>query len=188
MKTVANEFRLFDELSEAHRPLLELFHNRVSRLLHLMAGDELYERRPPVGLRLQGESEILTLKPNFQGRPNKPRAIESGWIVLEMTTKVDANYSDGSTRPTAAQQLFCGSLTASFVRACRMRTSHYERLSKSLLAIAEDFTRDPMEVLRRSSDRCCICSRKLNDGASRARGIGPECWGRIGALIDVQAR
>lgn len=41
--------------------------------------------------------------------------------------------------------------------------------------IVNAFVRDPADVLRNCLGRCAICGRKLSDGTSRARGVGPEC-------------
>jgi hypothetical protein len=35
--------------------------------------------------------------------------------------------------------------------------------------------------------QCAICNRSLTDETSRARGIGPDCWERLGAKVTERA-
>lgn len=54
--------------------------------------------------------------------------------------------------------------------------------SKELLiaAILEQGVTESRERYGREIGRCGCCNRTLTDDTSRARGIGPECWSRLG--------
>jgi hypothetical protein len=52
-----------------------------------------------------------------------------------------------------------------------------------VVSTIRDFMEDSKAVLARSHGWCCVCGRKLTDGLSRSRGIGPECIKRSQSLL-----
>lgn len=51
------------------------------------------------------------------------------------------------------------------------------------LSILDGFLADPAASIAKSGENCVFCGHALTDSASRARGIGPECFGRYGDFI-----
>ena len=54
---------------------------------------------------------------------------------------------------------------------------------KSIRETLREFADNPAKVLRRSSDSCAICDRRLTDPVSQARGVGPECMKHVAWFV-----
>lgn len=73
---------------------------------------------------------------------------------------------------------------------------HIRRLSirwgaegiQRLVETVAQFLHDPAGVFSQSADHCCICRKALTDGASRARGVGPDCLRKANFLRELVER
>jgi hypothetical protein len=70
-----------------------------------------------------------------------------------------------------------GSLKAVQTRKFRAE----EKIAKMLAELEK-------ERAARPSKLCRMCWRRLSDPASRERGIGPECWGKLLGLVSTDLR
>lgn len=69
------------------------------------------------------------------------------------------------------------------LRRCYTRwlNEHLARLRPLL----ESFTADPLRAFTFADAHCSICGRALVDELSRARGVGPECWGSVCYYLEM---
>lgn len=57
---------------------------------------------------------------------------------------------------------------------------HPERVAKILQAVLRDGLASALARYGKELGYCGKCSQELTDAESRARGIGPICWGKLG--------
>jgi hypothetical protein len=65
------------------------------------------------------------------------------------------------------------------------RTGHVD--AEQLCSIAARFLEDPSAAVAASGTRCAFCQKLLTVPESRARGIGPECFGHYGDFLKYIA-
>jgi hypothetical protein len=140
-----------------------------------------YDRRPPIGLRLQLEgNKVLAIRPGWRspGRYSRldgveydlarhfPGDIVPGVVTLELLGPGKLL----SLKLTTDKVQLVGSVSLDM-------NENKERLHMIVKA-AHSIMMRPWETFEESAglaDRCCCCRKLLTDLTSRSRGIGPEC-------------
>jgi hypothetical protein len=162
--------------------LLGRFRDTLAGLFTGMAEGRTFGRRPNVSLRLIADGEPPAKVIALPGWNPGVKALNCRHLVCELLVERDVQTSQGPGKQrqrraklwlAADGRVGAGSLYWATAAA------DYGRV----LATLRSFLDDRRAVLARSHDHCCVCGRRLTDGLSRARGIGPECVKFSGMLV-----
>jgi hypothetical protein len=132
--------------------------------------------------RTTGRAPPRAIRLTLAGEPHARLVVKGVWSKREQrfNASVLAVEILWDSSPDPAERDLSRVLVA-FLRAdgLRLERVRVDRVGRDAAARLADgvmhFLDDPAEVFARSSDRCCICGKKLTDDQSRARGIGPDC-------------
>jgi hypothetical protein len=168
-----------------HVPLISAFQDRIEKLFSTMIQSKLppFTRRPPVGLRLICSDDPpakLIVSPTWN-RDMKTFSRGSSTVFeffleqpLGKGVATDLNGNPIDMKRLTKALVF----NIDFSQRIRLRTIRMKDAEldvQRVLKVMADFNADIRVVLARSHEACCCCGRRLTDGRSRARGIGPEC-------------
>jgi hypothetical protein len=159
-------------IMEEHRQLLDTFRTACAQLFELQeaAKQKPFLRKPGICLRFRvGPNELATCSPSF----NYTRKEVQCWKqVLELIQQEQVER-DGKPyfRPIKRLKVSLTEQGTVLMQWYRNRLADDVRL---LMAGVEGFLRSPEQQLE-GMPHCSICGRKLTDGQSKSRGVGPEC-------------
>ncbi len=117
-----------------------------------------YNRRPNLGLRLPGESCVISVRPSWSWTHKQ---LDCEKVLVECIT--DDKLLSITLKP--------GELP----RYSQISLRYGDVALERLLQVVRTFVKEPKRAFTGGQDFCCICGRRLTDEASRTRGIGPEC-------------
>jgi hypothetical protein len=161
-----------DRLIRDCAPELQHLHNDVVGYFEERTAGKVYTRRPNLSVRLVtegGPPAKLIIVPAWNRREKR---VDPGALILELLVARSLYHG-----PSCELRLHVGKSTVRWDNlSCRWGTEALNRI----LDTVRSFLQDPFITFARSADRCCICDKLLTDGASRARGIGPECLKKAG--------
>lgn len=169
-KSNASQTRILASLEPDKQSILA-FHDIAERIFREKTEGATYKRKPGVALRLQEDNVRLTATPSW----NKyAKTLNCSELRLELLTEQKA--TTGGKEGIKLDWLFHFKLTPDWPPTLtKMHIWPPCEDTSAFCRIIRDFVQDPLAVLGRNSDNCGICGRCLTDGASRSRGIGPEC-------------
>jgi hypothetical protein len=135
--------------------------------------DVVLSRRPRIVTKLPHGDYVFTVRPYWQRKTvdcerMTVEALYEGSDLGERRGKIRATnfvLSPGNARITM--------LSARYVDDAIM----------NFMELARFFPIMPWTCFAKSNDFCCVCGRGLTDPLSMARGIGPECLGRVTAYF-----
>jgi Family of unknown function (DUF6011) len=174
-----------DRCLATHTALWGAVHARVTPLWRQLAEGKTFARKPSYGLRLFGAdgATLVGMAPVFNYRTH---TIQWGECVVELITEV-AQYL-ATENPTSYYRLDRQVTVCLTPQGCRVRQYRLSVVEDvgTLVPILEQFLADPGAVLGRSSTYCAVCGRRLTDGQSQARGIGPECIQQVATVFGLR--
>src|SRR6202453_2190578 len=145
-------------------------------------------RRPNLACRLRQGEWTFVCKP-FTHRRSLGYRDDKGRIVYEVTVdpqSITVEGVDDNKRCGLAVQLHATRLPK--VKCARWSYLRGQQAIEDFVALVAEFPRNPESVFARSPTHCCLCAKRLTDGISRSRGIGPECYGAIQSLFNYVAK
>jgi hypothetical protein len=159
-----------------NKPTLDAYRIACFSLFELIANskDQPFERKPPIGLRFRiGYNSLALTAPGFD-YGNKIVLCNSQTAELLVEKK---KYKNGREffKPEKRLVLYLSEANTS-IRKFYLRT--LEQDAELFFNGIKRFLDSPNQMLE-NSDRCAICRRSLEDGLSKARGVGPECIEKI---------
>jgi hypothetical protein len=167
------------------QPLFEAVVARVSPLWHDLTAGKTFPRKPSLSLRLfaADAATLIGVSPHYQRHTH---TVECHHLLLEVIAEVERYLTQDP--PTPFFQL-----KRRLILRIKPDAASYIALSGStavedmavLIAVLEQFLDNPAAVLRRSTASCAVCGRRLTDGQSQARGVGPECIRQISSWLGT---
>jgi hypothetical protein len=140
-----------------------------------LSGKEHAKRRPATLLRVVVESEGRNI-----GVEIRPTISSSsvGWTykgnasikTIDMGGK--GRGLQGTIKPDGTVRITSWSVRCA--EGAENRNRRYSGAIWKALDLVED---DPTALISTQQENCGLCGKGLSDPASRARGVGPECWG-----------
>jgi hypothetical protein len=159
-------------------PLLGQLYAVLTDYFRVVTEGKTYQRQPRLGFTLVVPGmppRGITLRPDWSRRD---RQLKLSRLRLEVLT--DRMRPSGIEHRTVDVALILGAEQAELNSYCFEYGSDGLRVALTALGT---FLEDPERAVTSSSDTCHCCGRALTDGASLARGIGPECWDNIQRLF-----
>ena len=171
MNTLSN-WEQAAQLLKENRQLFDAFRITCCELFQLQAErkEKPFTRKPAIGLRFKAEADQLVVCcPQFDSDKKQVRCGDQllELLVQERTTKDGTEYY----RPIQRLKVRLSQ------DGCYLQKGYQGRTlqdTQRLLAAVTGFLEAPEQQLQDMAN-CAICGRKLKDGQSRARGVGPEC-------------
>lgn len=80
---------------------------------------------------------------------------------------------------TVENEYLCLKLEPCKAKWTKFEYHHGPETTNQLSQLVEEFINEPWKSFCQSRGNCCVCKKELTDPVSQARGIGPECWGKI---------
>ncbi|MEK6259016.1 MAG: DUF6011 domain-containing protein [Planctomycetota bacterium] len=134
-----------------------------------------YARRPSLALRLPHDDFVMVVKPTTRHEGGIVTVDQRG-IVIECLRRFDDRKS---------AKWLTVLVTSDVRKLCWMRNETLSiEAATALVEMAGFFAIDPFFVMEKNKDNCCCCGKGLTDEVSRARGIGPECLGRLNMFFS----
>lgn len=175
------------EILVAHAPMLATLRHAASRYFHARSDGKVYRRDPAL--------KITIVAPAAEGAPaakvmiypgvsrrdiedTRQVTVEAGWIRLTLCHLV----------PHEGKVEYRERITLVLDSNGEVRTGRYFPRTSDVDAertctTAARFLEDPPAAVAASGTHCSFCGRALTDPDSRARGIGPECFGHYGDFL-----
>jgi hypothetical protein len=147
------------QLLKENRQLFDAFRNVCCELFQIQVEQKQqpFKRKPAIGLRFKAEADQLVVCcPQFD---SDKKQVRCGDQLLEYY------------RPVQRLKVRLSQDVCYLQRAFKSRALQDVQ---QLLAAVKGFMEAP-ELQLQDMENCAICGRKLKDGQSRARGVGPEC-------------
>jgi hypothetical protein len=139
---------------------------REMALLRGLSGPQ--GRRPVLGLTLHFTDGKAVLRPGWDA---EAKLVRTDYVTGDVWMR---NPQTREPRRTWSFTWLDGRL-----RSGRVHRDEADAALAALVQLLHDWDGDPVSVLARSVDHCSICGKALTDPASRGRGIGPECLGKL---------
>lgn len=160
------------QLLKENRQLFDAFRNVCCELFQIQVEQKQqpFKRKPAIGLRFKAEADQLVVCcPQFDSDKKQVRCGDQllELLVQERTEKDGTEYY----RPVQRLKVRLSQDVCYLQRAFKSRALQDVQ---QLLAAVKGFMEAP-ELQLQDMENCAICGRKLKDGQSRARGVGPEC-------------
>jgi hypothetical protein len=162
-KLVAGHGGVFCQFREVADPIFEA----------MLEGETKFTRRPNVSLRLPAQGNPLARVLVRPGWDRWKKEIRPG-MTAETVIERFATTGIVSDKPLPHVEVIV-EISDTGPRRTMWSYQHGEEALELMAETMADFIEDPEGVFARSSDRCCLCGRRLTDEVSRGRGIGPEC-------------
>jgi hypothetical protein len=143
-------------------------------LFHAVEGEaHTYTRRPITGLRLITKGEPPSKLIALPAWDSRGKTIDCSIIRCELMAEKSAVV--GAHHVQKWDVLFACRINSRGLHCNQFRYRTGLGDLDRVVSTIRDYQQDRRAVLARSYDHCSICQRKLTDGLSRSRGIGPEC-------------
>lgn len=139
---------------------------------------KVYQRRPPLALRLPHDDFVIVVKPTTTHRHGDVTVDDRGIGIEVLRRCADAV---GNKFPVKVLRVMVED--TAHPKMWRLRGEGI-RAAEALIEMARDFLDDPRRVIERNKDNCCCCGKSLRDETSRARGVGPECLTKMGVFFS----
>jgi hypothetical protein len=172
------------ETLEGHKLDFLAFREIASSIFKTKADGKVYTRKPPIALRLR-DAETPSLVAATPSWSRYGRKLNCEEVRVEVLREQKVTTKDGKEKFLLDCPLAVVFAPAWPPRLCRYGLD--PDCDSTLASIVQAFLADPLQVTRRSTNNCCICGRGLTDGASKSRGIGPECLKSIPMLLFKQS-
>ena len=161
-------------LVAARGDTFSLFKGVVRPLFEAMLEEETeFSRGPNVSLRLPAQgtpAAWVLVRPCWDRRRKEVRSGMTAETVFERLAT--SGIGCGKPLPHVEVAVELGERNP---RWTLWSHQHGEMALETMTGTMAEFVEDPAVVLARSSNRCCLCGRRLTDEVSRGRGVGPEC-------------
>jgi hypothetical protein len=160
---VASHSRVFSDFREIAEPIFDA----------MLEGESVFSRRPNVSLRLPvsgGLAARVLVRPGWDRRRKEIRSGMTAEMVIERVATAGIRCNIPLPHVEVAVEM-----SDKGPRWTLWTHDDGESALHLMVGTMAEFVEDPERVFARSSDRCCLCGRRLTDEVSRGRGIGPEC-------------
>jgi hypothetical protein len=151
-------------------PALLTCHEVASTFFGEQSTGMAYTRKPSLSVTVpvQGEPPAtLAIFPRWYAHK---KTLDTNVVIVELLLEcLKVGGCQLRTREIAL------SISASGVKWTHCVFATLDKSLPRLLSAIDALLKDPAGLFVASPGRCCICRKKLSDGASLARGVGPEC-------------
>jgi hypothetical protein len=178
-----------DEILSENTPMLVALRRAASGYFRARTAGKTYKRDPAIKITISVPAEVgepeakLVIHPGIYsqgGRDNRRVTVRADWIGLVLIHLIPDRDSG---RFKQVERIGVGLFSDGTVRLGRryLRTSDVD--AERLCSTAGRFLENPAAAVAASGTHCAFCGRALTDPQSRARGIGPECFGHYGDFL-----